>query len=305
VNPDNVRILIACGFFMLLVFLRLEAEKFGAAEFDEPGRRKTGPWTRVSWYVIGLALLTVIYVVHPSSHGVLLLVPGRKLDVLAFGAILALIGLGQAAAFARYNYGYLRLPAGPAYPGAALNSVVTAVIDEAAFRGALLGTLVAIGVPGVLAVLFSTLAYVLATRLATRRRHPYTLVLAIGMGLAFGIVTLITNGIGAAIVGHAVTSFAVFVCTGHAGQVQPVGAEPEDVESRNMLPEGWEDARRPSKAGRGAEPRDFAGLIEESGFSDRTERHGTGGGKAKKTVWVRFAGRPSGGTKGKRRHDLG
>ncbi|HEX7491903.1 MAG TPA: CPBP family intramembrane glutamic endopeptidase [Candidatus Limnocylindrales bacterium] len=303
-NPDNVRILIAAGFFMLLVFLRLEAEKFGAAEFDEPNRRKTGPWTRTSWYAIGLALLAAIYVVHPSSSHTLFLVLGRKLDVLAFGAILAVVGLGQAAAFARYNYGYLRLPAGPAYPGAALNSIATAVIDEAAFRGVLLGTMVALGVPGVLGVLLSTLAYVLATRLATRRRHPYTLALVIGMGLVFGVVTLITNGIGAAIVGHAVTSFAVFVCTGHAGQVQPIGAEPEEIESRNMLPEGWEDARRPSKPGRGAEPRDFAGVIEESGFSDRTGRH-TADGRRPKTVWVRFAGRPSGRPKGKRRHDLG
>jgi hypothetical protein len=304
VNPDNVRILIACGFFMLLVFLRLEAEKFGAAEFDEPGRRKTGPWTRVSWYVIGLALLAAIYFVHPSSNRVLFMVLGRKLDVLAFGGLLALVGLAQAVAFARYNYGYLRLPAGPAYPGAALNSIATAVIDEAAFRGALLGTLMAVGAPGVLAVLLSTLAYVLATRLATRRRHPYTLVLAVGMGLGFGAVTLVSNGIGAAIVGHAVTSFAVFVCTGHAGQVQPIGAEPEEIESRNMLPEGWEDARHPSKAGRGAEPRDFAGLIEQSGFSDRTERH-TGRKSGKKAVWVRFAGRPSGRPAEKRRRDLG
>lgn len=304
-NLDDVRILIACGFFMLLVFLRLEAEKFGAAEYDEPGRRRTGPWTRASWYAIGLALLAVIDVVHPSSRSVLFLVLGRKLDVLALGALLAVIGLGQAAAFARYNYGYLRLPAGPAYPGAALNSIATAVIDEAAFRGVLLGTMVAIGVPGVLAVLLSTLVYVLATRLATRRRHPYTLALVVGMGLVFGFVTLFSDGIGAAIVGHAVTSFAVFICTGHAGQVQPIGAEPEDVESRNMLPEGWEDARRPSKAGRGAEPRDFAGLIEESGFSDRTGRRAAEGRKtAGTTVWVRFAGRPSGVLKGKRRRDL-
>jgi hypothetical protein len=305
VSPDNVRILIAVGFFTVLVFLRLEAEKFGAAEYDEPNRRKTGPWTRLSWYVIGLVLLAAIYFVHPSSSHILFLVLGRKLDVLAFGALLAVVGFGQAAAFARYNYGYLRLPAGPAYPGAALNSIATAVIDEAAFRGVLLGAMVALGVPGAVAVLLSTFGYVLATRLVTRRRHPYTLVLAVGMGLAFGVVTLVSNGIGAAIVGHAVTSFAVFVCTGHAGQVQPMGAEPEDIESRNMLPEGWEDARRPSKAGRGAEPRDFAGLIEESGFLDRSGRHDADGRKTKKTVWVRFAGRPSGGPKGKRRRDLG
>ena len=301
-NLDNVRILIACGFFMLLVFLRLEAEKFGAAEYDEPGRRRTGPWTRFSWYAIGLALLAAIYFVHPSPRDALFLVLGWKLDVFVLGGILALVGLGQAAAFARYNYGYLRLPPGAAYPGAALNSIATAVIDEAAFRGVLLGTMVAVGVPGVVAVLLSTLAYVLTTRLTRPRRHPYMLVLAICMGLAFGFVTLLTNGIGAAIVGHVATSFGVFVFTGHAGQVQPADAEPEEIESRQMLPEGWQDARRPSIAGRGAEPRDFASLIEQPGFSDRTERHAGDGRKSgKKTVWVRFAGRPSSGAKGKPR----
>lgn len=309
-NADNVRILIACGFFMLLMFLRLEAEKFGAAEYDEPGRRRTGPWTRVSWYAIGLALLAAIYFVHPSPSRVLFLVPGRMPDVLVFGGILALAGLGQAAAFARYNYGYLRLPLGLAYPGAALNSIATSVIDEAAFRGVLLGTMVAVGAPGVVAVLLSTLAYVLATRLAGPRRHPYMLLLVTGMGLVFGFVTLFTNGIGAAIVGHVVTSFGLFVCTGHAGQVQVAGAEPEVIESRHMPPEGWEDARRPSVAGRGAEPHDFAGPIEQSGFSDRTGRHGGDGRRAgRKTVWVRFAGRPSGRPSGrptgKRRGNLG
>jgi len=301
VNADTVRILIAAGFFMVLIFLRLEADRFGAAEYDEPGRKRTGPWTRLSWYVIGFVLLAAIYFVHPESGRVLYMVPGRKLDVLLFGGILALIGLGQAAAFARFRYGYLRLPPGEAYPGAAVNSVATAIIDEAAFRGVVLGTLVALGAPAAAAIVLSTIAYVLATRLAAPGRHPYALLLAAGMGLAFGWVTLATGGIGAAIVGHAVTTFGVFVFTGHAGQVQFIGREPEELESKSRLPEGWQDARRGSSAGRGAEPSGFVGATEPSGFSDRAGHRTADGKRVRgKTVWVRFSGRPENRQSGRR-----
>ena len=302
---DTVRVLIAVGFFMVLMFLRLEADRFGAAEYDEPnrpkpGRGKAGPWTRSSWYAIGLLLLASIYLIHPTSGNTLYMVLGRKLDVLVFGSVLAALGLAQAAAFARYRYGYLRLPPAPAYPGAALNSIATAVVDEIAFRGALLGTLVAVGLPDGAAILVATLGYVLATRLAAPGRHPYMLLLAGGIGLACGVATLVTGGLGAAIVGHAVTSFAVFVCTGHAGQVQATGSEPEEVELRNGLPEGWQDARRPRAAGRGAEPRNYAGAIGQPGFSDRAGRRPTSGAKSgKTTVWARFTGRPSGDGKGR------
>ena len=39
---DQLRVLITLGFSLLLIMLRLEAEKFGVAEYDEPtsdGRR--------------------------------------------------------------------------------------------------------------------------------------------------------------------------------------------------------------------------------------------------------------------------
>lgn len=270
-STDTIRVLIAAGFFMLLIFLRLESDRFGAAEYDEPGRRRGGFRTRLSWYVIGLALLAAIYYVHPAPHDVLYLLVGRPTDVLLFGALLALLGVAQAAAFAWFRYGYFRLPPSAAYPGAAINSIATAVIDEVAFRGALLGTLVAMGLPDAGAILVATLAYAIATRLAAPGRHPYMVLLALGMGIAFGVATLATGGLGAAIIGHAVTSFALFVCTGHAGQARPVGREPEELESQKQTPEGWQDVRRRSVAGRGAEPGDYE-EIGPSGFADRTAR---------------------------------
>ena len=69
------------------------------------------------------------------------------------------------------------------------------------------------------------------------------LLLSLGIGLACGWATVRTGGIGAAILAHALTSFAVFVCTGHAGQVAGRGAEPDEVEALRK-PDGWQDARR-------------------------------------------------------------
>jgi membrane protease YdiL (CAAX protease family) len=271
-NAETVRVLVAGGFFMLLLFLRLEASRFGAAEYDEPGKRPGGALTRLAWYAIGFALLGAIYSVHPAPHDVLFLLIGHRTEVVAYGAVLALPGLVQAAAFAWLRYGYLRLPQARAYPGAAVNSIATAVIDEATFRGALLGALLAVGLPDGGAILVATIVYVLATRLAAPGHHPYPVLLAGAMGLAFGWATLASGGIGAAIIGHAITSFAVFVCTGHAGQVPLSGLEPEDLERRARLPEGWQDARRPLSPGRGAEPRGFAEAPGQSGFSTRADR---------------------------------
>lgn len=271
-TTETVRVLVASGFFLLLLMLRHEAQRFGAAEFNEPGRRRAGFWTQLSWYLTAALLLTAVYVVHPAPHDVLIMLVGHRAEAIEFGLALAVLGIAQAAAFAWLRYGSLRLPPASAYPAATFHVVGTAIVDEATFRGALLGTLVAIGLPDGGAILLATLAYVLATRMAAPGSHPYTVLLSFGMGLAYGWATLATGGLGAAIIGHVAASFAVFVCTGHAGQVPQAGQEPEDVAARNQLPEGWQDARRPSVAGRGAEPRGLAEQIARSGFVDRAER---------------------------------
>jgi len=268
----TVRILIASGFFIMLIVLRLEADRFGAAEYDEPAPGRGGFGTRLSWYLLGLSLIAALYFIHPQPHDVLLLLIGRRSDVVVYGTILAILGLAQAAAFAWFRYGYPRLPPARAYPDAALNAIATAVIDEATFRGALLGTLVAIGLPDAGSIVIATLAYVLATRSAAPGRPPFMLLQSFGIGLVCGWATLATGGIGAAIIGHAVASFALFVCTGHAGQAAFAGIEPEELAQRAMPPEGWQDPRGPRVDGVEAAAVDAEWQIETSGFVERSER---------------------------------
>ena len=246
-TSEYFRIIIAVVLLLVLILLRLQSEAFGAAEYDEPGNRyHRGFWTRLCWYALGLGLLLAIYNVHPEPHDVLFLVVGNHVDVFTFGLSLGAVGAALAVLFAWFRYRGLRLPAPSAYPGAAINSIATAVIDEAAFRGALQGMLLATGLPTGTAILTQAIVYVLATRLAAPGRHRYMLVLSLGIGLGCGWATFKTGGIGAAILAHTMTSFALFVCTGHAGQVVR-GAEPDEIDELRK-PQGWRDARQPDEA---------------------------------------------------------
>jgi membrane protease YdiL (CAAX protease family) len=241
VDLDGLRVLVALGFGLLLILLRLDAERFGAAEYDEPDLDGHLPSVRrrIAWYILGLGLVLGALVVHPQPDLDLRLTFGDRLPALGGGVLFGLIGTGAAIGFALYRYGRLRLPPTSSYPGALVNALATALVDEAAFRGIVLGFMLAAGVPALWAVLAQTVIYALATRLGARGRGPWMLGFAVGIGLIAGWLTAATGGIGAAFLGHAVTRFALFLATGHAGRPALRGREAEEVERRRRPPDGW------------------------------------------------------------------
>lgn len=247
---ETIRALVVVGFTCLLVLLRLDAHAFGAAEYDDesaPGGWRAGG-LRLAWYVVGLAIAAAMLFVAPPSLGALGLTVGSdRLGALLLGILAGGLGTAVAAGFAWYRYRRLRLPPVTLYPGAVANSIGTALIDEICFRGAVMGLLLAAGADPQLALLAQALLYGLATRLGAPGRSHAMLLIFLGLGLVAGALTLWTGGVGAAIVGHALTRFAIFVCTGHPGQVQPPGLEPEEAAAERLPPEGWEvvTERRP------------------------------------------------------------
>ena len=64
--PDFIQYFLFLGFAGLMFLLRLDARRFGAAEWDT----EQGSWRvwapRISWYVAGLALSLLIFGLHPS-----------------------------------------------------------------------------------------------------------------------------------------------------------------------------------------------------------------------------------------------
>jgi hypothetical protein len=243
---DQLRSLVVVAFVGLLILLRFDAYRFGAAEYDD--EEAPGGWRnaarRFTWYLIGVGLVIAIYLLHPRPISMLRLTPGGDRGVAIFlGVAFGVLGLLVAAGFAWIRYRGFRLPAWRNYPGAIANSIGTALIDEVCFRGALMGMLLALAWPTELAIAFQAILYGLATRLGAPGRSRGMLVISLLVALVSGWLTVFTGGIGAAFVGHSITRFAIFVTTGHAGQVRAPGHEPEEEDAVRRPPEGWEVVR--------------------------------------------------------------
>jgi hypothetical protein len=182
-----------------------------------------------------------VYRIHPLPISVLHLGVGvDRQEAVALGLGAGLAGTLVAFVFAWWRYRRLRLPPARQYPGAAINVLGTAFLDEALFRGILLGLALSYGWPVELAIVSQAVLYGLATRLGAPGRSRSMLVISIGIAIAAGYLTVWTGGIAAAFVGHAITRFAIFLATGHAGQVRPGGYEPEEQVGQGLPPAGWE-----------------------------------------------------------------
>lgn len=240
---DDLRAVVAVALAVFLVILRIDARRLGAAEYDEPddsGRRP--PFLpRLGWYVTGIALIALIAVVHPDPGRAFLLGLGSDRGAaLLVGLLFGGAGLAQALGVALIRYGRPRLPGPSEYPGAVLNAVGTALVDEAAFRGVILGLLLIIGVPSTAAVVLQALLYVLATRVGASRNSLYAVLFTLVLGTVAGWVTVLTGGIGAAVIGDATTRLAMFAMTGHAAILAPRGREVEEIERVRQPPPGWQ-----------------------------------------------------------------
>jgi hypothetical protein len=236
---DQLRLLVALAFAGLLIMLRLDAERFGAAEydFDEYGQASTIR-RRAAWYVLGLVLVVAVDLVHPSPSTGLLLRFGNTAEALVFGLAFAAVGVLQVLAFAWLRGRGLRLPPPERYPGGIINSVATAFIDEAAFRGIILAFLLATGMEAWAANLIQAIVYTLVTRVGAPGRELPMVALTLVLGVFGGWLTITTTGIGAAFLGHAVTRFALFLVTSEAAPIYTPGAGRDD-DARRVVPGGW------------------------------------------------------------------
>jgi len=80
---EQLRILVGLGLTLLLVMLRVEANLFGTAEYDEPIDGRSRPLLRrLAWYAIGLLGVAALVAVHPNAGHDLRLTVGDRLSIL-------------------------------------------------------------------------------------------------------------------------------------------------------------------------------------------------------------------------------
>jgi hypothetical protein len=92
--PEPFLILMCLGFTGLLVILRFDAQRFGAAEYDEPDRFGHVPSLRrrIAWYVLGILGVAAVYVMHPAPEVQLFLAPGDRALSITWGVIYGVVG---------------------------------------------------------------------------------------------------------------------------------------------------------------------------------------------------------------------
>ena len=102
--------------------LRLDAEKFGTAEYYEATRDGERPRVRrrLGWYGLGFAIAIAILYIHPSPQVDLFLGSGNRLGAVLGGLAYGLLGIVVAVSFATYRYHRIRFPDSWSYPGALL-----------------------------------------------------------------------------------------------------------------------------------------------------------------------------------------
>lgn len=220
---NELRVLMTLGFGLLLVLLRLEALRFGSAEYSEAQHdgRPASFLRRISWLLIGLLLTVAIWLVVPDPQDVFL-VFGERSRAIVGGIAYAAIGSVVISAVVLLRLRSILLPPMSAYPLGITNAVGTAFIDEVTFRAVFLGLLLATGLDPLLAIVIQALLYGLATRTGAPGHDLMLLTVAIGFGLMSGWLTVETGGIGAAFFGHAVSRVALFLLTGGLNDTRPV-----------------------------------------------------------------------------------
>jgi len=254
--PDFLQYFLFVGFAGLMFLLRLDARRFGAAEWDtEDGDRRL--WlSRLTWYAAGPALGLMVFALHPSPVADLNLVfaPDQG-QALLLGLVYAAGGIAAAFGLALLSHGRLSFPHPSRYPGGVLCAVGTAFYDEFLFRGVLLGLLLSLDLPDPVAVVGAALIYAGAIRASSAGRGPLALLVALVVGLVGGLLVLMTAGIAAAFMGHAVTRFAMFMTMGYPERVE---AGPSPAPARGTADTGaWVIPARGDR--RGADERGWRG----------------------------------------------
>ena len=253
--PDFVQSVLFVGFVGLMLLLRVDAGRFGAAEWDDEEGDARVFLTRITWYLAGLALALVVFVLHPQPVSQLnLVLAANRSEALALGLIYAVGGSVAVFGLAILTSGRLRFPRPGRYPGAVISSVGTAFFDEFLFRGVLLGLLLGLGLPDWPSVAIAAVIYVGAIRAGTPGSGLVLLLVTLGIGVAGGALVLLTSGLGAGLLGHAATRFALFMAMGVPMPRTSAGPLPGDAQVLAAGPRPWQVPGEGDDGGEGIGP---------------------------------------------------
>jgi hypothetical protein len=218
---DSLRLSIALGLTIFLVLLRFDSERIMRSDYF----RYRFPWMGpVSYYGLVIAFAIGIVLILPDGRARLFLTPGDPAVMLPIMLAFAGVAILNAIAYAFRWYGGITPLPTSLLPSRLLGAAASAVADELQFRSIVLGLLIFADIPGGItaAVVVQALLYGLAQRRLLRERQWYFLIGSVLLGYACGWVTITSNSVVPAMVGHFVVIAALFAFAGGRLRQRPI-----------------------------------------------------------------------------------
>jgi hypothetical protein len=218
---DSLRLSIALGLTIFLVLLRFDSERIMRSDYF----RYRFPWMGpVSYYGLVIAFAIGIVLILPNGRGLLFLTPADPATILPIMFAFTGVAILNAIGFAFRWYGGITPLPTSLLPNRLLGAAASAVADELQFRSIVLGLLLFAKVPGgvTAAVVIQALLYGLAQRRLLRERQWYFLIGSVLLGYACGWVTITSNSVVPAMVGHFVVIAALFAFAGGRLRQRPI-----------------------------------------------------------------------------------
>jgi hypothetical protein len=216
---DSLRLAIAIGMTVFMVVLRFDQERIMRSDYFRSRSRWMGP---LSYYGLVLIFTAGIILILPRGRAALFLVgadPEEMLPaMLAFGVVGALNG--AALALLRFR-ALVPLPL-DMLPNRSLGAALNAVAEELQFRSVILGLLVVGGLSPALAVAIQAVLFGAAHRRVWRERDWYFVIGSVILGYACGLVTINTESVIPAMVGHFAVTMGIFAFAGGRLRMQRI-----------------------------------------------------------------------------------
>jgi hypothetical protein len=176
----------------------------------------------LSYYGLVLLFTAGIILILPRGRASLFLVGGDPADLvpamIAFGVVGALNG--AALALVRFR-AILPLPL-EMLPSRSVAAALNAVAEELQFRSVILGLMLVGGLNPSLAVLLQAILFGAAHRRVWRERDWYFVVGSVLLGYACGLVTISTESVIPAMVGHFAITMGIYAFAGDRLRMQRI-----------------------------------------------------------------------------------
>ena len=216
---ESLRLSIAIGMTVFMVVLRFDQERIMRSDYFRSRSRWMGP---LSYYGLVLLFTAGIILILPRGRASLFLVGGDPSELLPVMLTFGVVGALNGAALALVRFrSLIPLPL-DMLPSRTVGAALNAMAEELQFRSVILGLMLVGGLEVPLAVALQAVIFGAAHRRVWRERDWYFVIGSVILGYACGLVTVNTETVIPAMVGHFAVTMGIFAFAGGRLRMQRI-----------------------------------------------------------------------------------